>query len=91
MSPFVQTVTCVRCRQAPTGTHSLVRSISHAYCRRRYHGAWGVCLPFLGSLFIHFKRDTAGPLLDPLLRKLALLHDTVLTSAPELVKPFESG
>jgi ribosomal RNA-processing protein 12 len=55
----------------------------------RYHKAWGVSLPFLGSLFIHFKQGSAGALLDPLLQKLAILHDTVLASAPQLVKPFE--
>lgn len=55
----------------------------------RYHKAWGASLPFLGSLFIHFKQGSAGALLDPLLQKLALLHDTVLTSAPQFVKPFE--
>lgn len=56
----------------------------------RYQRSWATGLPFLGSLFIHFKGDSGGTLLDSLLRKLALLHDAVVTSAPELVKPFES-
>ena len=55
----------------------------------RYQRAWGVCLPFLGSLFIHFRQETGG-LLDPLLKKLAFLRDAVATSSPELVKPFEA-
>ena len=55
----------------------------------RYQRAWGVCLPFLGSLFIHFRQE-AGGLLDPLLKKLAFLRDAVATSSPELVKPFEA-
>ena len=55
----------------------------------RYQRAWSVCLPFLGSLFIHFRQE-AGGLLDPLLKKLAFLRDAVATSSPELVKPFEA-
>lgn len=55
----------------------------------KYQGAWGVCVPFLGSLFIHFKQGADG-LLDPLLRKLAFLRDAVATSAPKFVKAFEA-
>ncbi|KAM3578045.1 hypothetical protein VYU27_000145 [Nannochloropsis oceanica] len=55
----------------------------------RYQRAWNVCLPFFGSLFIHYRQE-AGGLLSPLLKKMAFLRDAVATSSPELVKPFES-
>lgn len=45
-------------------------------------------LPFLGSLFVHFK-DEDGNLLYPLLRKLGDIHDAVLTVAPATAKAIE--